>query len=75
MFYSLTQSGTPVTRVVVELNGAEQGRVEGVDLRGIIGNYFTLPAAVGRYQLVVTAYNADGCFDGGPTRPMTVTVN
>ena len=59
--------------VIVKLDGIEQGRLGGVDLRQAAGSYFTLPAFRGTYQLAVSALTAAGCEDGA-SRPMTVVV-
>ena len=73
MTYSLLQSKTPVTILVVKLDGVEQDRVTGSDLKKIAGSYFTAPKVRGSYMLTVEAITAAGCSDGA-TRPMTVVV-
>lgn len=73
VLYSLTNSRDPIVSVIIRLNGIEQGRLEGVDLRRAAGSYFTLPAFRGSYQLSVSALTVAGCEDGA-SRPMTITV-
>lgn len=70
---SLTQSGRPVTRLAVSLNGIEQGVLVGEDLRASAGMYFTVPSQPGRYSVAVSARDANGCEDG-VSRPMTLVV-
>ncbi len=71
--YSLRASLNPVTLVIVKMNGLEQDRLTGSDLRKVAGSYFQAPDQRGTYALSVEARDANGCADGG-ARPMTVTV-
>ena len=71
--YSLGRSATVVTTVIVKLNGIEQDRLIGNDLKRVAGSYFRVPTTPGTYSLTVDAFNADGCSDTD-NRPMTVVV-
>lgn len=73
MLYSLTGGRDPVTLVIVKLDGVEQGRLTGDDLRQVAGSYFTAPTRRGSYQVSVSAATAAGCEDGA-ARPMTLVV-
>lgn len=66
-------SRVAVTTVIVTLNGVEQERLTGLDLRTVAGSYFSVPPQMGIYQLEVEAVDANGCSDVSD-RSMTVTV-
>lgn len=64
--FSLGQSRLPVTKVAVMLGGvAMPGQVQGTDLRGVAGLYFTAPTRPGTYRWSVLASTLAGCEDGG----------
>jgi hypothetical protein len=73
VLFSLTASQKPVTTVITRLNGVEQDRLTGEDLRKVAGAYFQLPLGRASYALTVEARDATGCSDGA-ARPMTVVV-
>ncbi len=71
--YSLRSSLNAVTLLIVRLNGEEQDRLTGSDLRKVAGSYFQAPETRGTYALSVEAQDANACADGA-SRPMTVQV-
>lgn len=71
--FSLRSSLNPVTLLIVRLNGQEQDRLTGSDLRKVAGSYFEAPNTPGSYALSVEAQDTNACADGA-SRPMTVEV-
>lgn len=70
--YSLLTSTSAVIELIVKLDGVQQDRLTGSDLRKVAGSYFQLPLRRGSYALTVEA--KDGICTDGSARPMTVVV-
>lgn len=71
--YSLLQSRTPVTLLVVKFNSVETDRLTGSDLRKVSGSYFYAGTQRGSFLVSVEAFDAQGC-RGMDARTMTVVV-
>ncbi len=74
VLYNLRQSTSNIVQVVVKFNGVVQDTLQGTKLNNVAGSYFVANVPSGSYQLTVQATDANGCTDGGASRPMTVTV-